>query len=269
MRITLTTVVALAATLAPAAEPTKDQLAAAEAKVKAFRAAVAVPSGTTVAGSLDAAKGDFAAAAKSADDLVGKLPGLQTAAKNLAKVASDKDPKKREAEAQRFLKILEEANPNASIDGVDTLARDIAAASFAVVVEGTDTAFKLTAAELAKDPTAAKKRVADSVKAMTGNATRLETAAKNLKGIAARATSNHAILKEIEAKIGEFTRVDGAKDVVNSTAVQKSFDIGLLKKHTTLADAATKASAAATKEKASQDAIKRATTENAKLLDAK
>ena len=71
MRITLTTVVALAATLAPAAEPTKDQLAAAEAKVKAFRAAVAVPSGTTVAGSLDAAKGDFAAAAKSADDLVG------------------------------------------------------------------------------------------------------------------------------------------------------------------------------------------------------
>lgn len=256
----------LVAGLAPAAEPTAAQVADADKRVKAFRDALPKP--TVVLTNLDAGKVSFDRETKTFDANSDKgLPGLLTAAGNLARAAADKDTKKREAEAIRFTGVLKGANPNAVTETVVKLARDTGAVKFGVVVESTDSAFKLTAAELAKDPAAAKKRVADWVKAMGEQSARLEAVAKDLKTIAARAGANQRTLKDIDGKVQEFVRLNGAKDIVNKDAVAKHFDPGLVQKYETLARSATEAGKKAEDAKKAQDALLAAVKDKAKLLD--
>lgn len=258
----------LSVALAPAAEPTAAQLADADKRLKAFRDALPKPTG--VLARLDDGKVSFANEAKSFDANSDKgLPGLLTAAGNLARVAADKDVKKREAEAGRFMKVLAEANPNAALSTVEKLARDSGAVKFGVVGESTDSAFKLNAAELAKDPAAAKKRIADWGRAMAEQSARLDAAAKDLKTIAARAGANHRTLKDIDGKVQEFIRLNGAKDVVHKDAVAKLLDPGLLRKYERLKEAATEAGQKAEAAKKAQDVLVKEVKDKAKLLDGK
>ncbi|WP_439628637.1 hypothetical protein [Gemmata sp.] len=261
------TFVTIAAAGLAAAEPTKEQLAAAEKRLAAFRKATSTP-GVKVVSSLDGAKVAFAEEAKAFEDTSAGLAGLQTAAANLAKCAADKDPKKREAEARRFMKVLAEANPNSRIELADTLSRNIGATEFGVIAEATDTKFKLSAAELAKGAVI-QPPLGNLTRAMTDHAKHLGAVSGDLDRIAARASGNGKALKAVADKIDVFVKNDGAKDVVNNDAVQKLFDVGLLKKYETLAAAAAAASKRTGEARTAQDALKKAVADNVKLLEEK
>lgn len=271
-RTALTLAALLVATTGPAAEPTKAELAAAEAKLAAFRTAVGKSAvaeydarGWAAVGTRTAELGTFA---KELDGLAAGLSTLQTAARSLAKAVDERDAKKRASAAAEFLKVLADSNPKAGEAKLNTILRNTGDLRPRVVGEASADVFKLTAAELAKDPKKALSRVAAWKAAMTANLAALDAQAKALQEVVKKAEENHKALSQASGNIEAFVQKGGVASV-NSDSVNKYFEAGILKKYTSIAGEAKDRLADIKAAKAAQEKHLKAVEGAAKALESK